>query len=621
MNKKELCCFEELGKDNIYMKGFLGKLYMRQACSGCIFAKHERYADFTLGDFWGVWDMMPELYDERGVSVVLTNNRKANNFWKELREGMGVCQEIDIQTAYNSNSVFSQPHYAHKNRNLFFELLNKKERNFMQLTKDLLGISKVGILTFHYNYNYGANLQAYALMKSIETLGYSVEIIDYVPSEFRLDYDRNTSFASFRNLFLKRTKSINTEEDWESVNAQFDRFIVGSDQIWRSWDSQEILMFTKYFLSFVFGKKSLISYAPSFGVDTFVADLGTINLVKLLLKRFDAVSVREESGIQVLKNVFDINAEWVLDPTLLLNVNEYEKIIESEDSIPNVDDYIACSFLGDKEQVILDCQGVVSLTAVKNSALDVIDINREEAAHNSVANWLREIKNSKLVITNSFHCMVFAIIFQKDFFCLARDFGGNSRCLNLLSKLGISNRFFDSIEELDKMMCASPPIEYSIVNSCLIFEREKSMTFLKRSLELPLTEKRRVYSERLSIEKLELNTVRNANLLNTLQASLDTLQTSLDNKQGELNSLVQSVKLLSDTLMTNINCLENELCDIKLINEKLENSLKNVDENIKESNERFEYWLNSVDFSVNKLKEKRFSNRMKKLFERLKIKK
>jgi hypothetical protein len=168
---------------------------------------------------------------------------------------------------------------------------------------------KIGILTFHHsNYNYGAVLQAFSIYKLIESLGYESYIINYVPEPptFRKKFAAfivailGLEFRKFRKKNIQRIlPKTNEFNELKKLNELLDGFVVGSDQVWRY--RKDVQSMFRYYLDFVDENKTKIAYAASFGVDHWEADEKITADVKKLIHRFQAVSVREETGVEICK--------------------------------------------------------------------------------------------------------------------------------------------------------------------------------------------------------------------------------------------------------------------------------------------------------------------------------
>lgn len=369
---------------------------------------------------------------------------------------------------------------------------------------------KTAILTFQNSDNFGALLQAYALQSVIEKLGQECTILDYHSpnKDYRLlAFKPNLSLRSnlvniyllpvklkkrkdanqFRKKYLNISKKkYNTSSALHEDIRLWDKFIAGSDQIW----NYENTKFDKtYFLDFVSDNK--YSYAASFGVseipdslqdgiDGYLPKKYPLNKeYAKLLGEFDGISVREEEGKGIVQELLNKNADVVLDPTLLLDNNDWETIIglRSHDN-----PYILVYSLFNSESMY---KKIYKLSKEKGIPVKLIYGNGKkvkkygfEIVRPNVIDFVKLYQNATLIITDSFHGTVFSINFRNNFF--AYDAGANnfSRISSILKKLGLQNRIISdqssiSIEE---------NISYDSVHQKLEVERQNSLNFLKKIL-------------------------------------------------------------------------------------------------------------------------------------------
>lgn len=473
--------------ENIFFKGFLRNLFLRKSCGCCRFANMNRSGDFTLADFWGIQKLNKKLDNFQGTSLVLSNTPKAEKVLEECRNGFAKLQKVPLEKAVRRNKVLYQSLKANPARDIFFsefagqnisELTAAKlyKDEYHQLLNNKADDKKVGIMNFHYsNTNFGAVMVPYALSEVLKKYGYQPEIINYIP---KFKADKNEVFETFREKCLNRTFICRTVRDLEIVSKNFRRFVTGSDQVFR-WHGNG-----KYLFNYVSGPANIISYAGSFGKDKYE---GTdIAYVKKLFKRFDAISVREKSGVDVLKDKFDADATWVLDPTLLLGSEDYEKIIKKENVVTPDKKYIGYMFLNNNINE-------ASFAHLKNEH-ELINCLKTNGKFHNVGQWLNYIKNCDYFITDSFHGCVFATIFKKQFVCLSRKKGGNSRLESLFERLGINpQRFYTQIQDVT-FKAFDEKIDYNLVEERLRKAQKESLDFLLASLKMPL-----VYKERLNI--------------------------------------------------------------------------------------------------------------------------
>ena len=222
-------------------------------------------------------------------------------------------------------------------------------------------IMKIGILNMQYgNYNYGAVLQAAALADTLNKMGCEVEHINFLAKSSPTIRQRlaigtrlraikryllkllgksfpqvkitgNEVFEEFRLKWLERTpSSFLYSKDLKKHKFNYDAVVVGSDQVWRWRYLRKNI--TAFFFDFISSPTKKIAYAASFGLDYFELDKNNTitKKIKNLINQFSAISVREHSGVKICKEVFDVNAVQVIDPTLLAGVEFFDKIIETE---------------------------------------------------------------------------------------------------------------------------------------------------------------------------------------------------------------------------------------------------------------------------------------------------
>jgi len=380
---------------------------------------------------------------------------------------------------------------------------------------------KVGILTLSHsdNKNYGALLQSYALYSMVKTLGHQPYIINWIfHSKMTLSfadircsskkqylylclrrflgvklgyfirkissYYGNKPFKNFSNQFLPNKTFKVSHHNLADLNNEIKTFIVGSDQVWRYKEPLDLYAF---FLDFVTESNRKISYAASFGIDKWNEAPNEVTVkVRNLIKRFDFISVREFSGVDICENVFDVKAQFVLDPTLLLSVNHYRPIFESEsDADLSNKDYLACMILDSKSSnsLCLSLNKMISLPAISIRGEDINIFSLTFIKYNSIARWLNYIRNARFIVTDSYHCAIFCIIFRKKFAVILHKKRGTTRIESLLSLINLKDRLFNNEEELLKSEIWTQDIDYVQVEIILDRERQKSIEFLTNALK------------------------------------------------------------------------------------------------------------------------------------------
>lgn len=333
---------------------------------------------------------------------------------------------------------------------------------------------KIGIITIHRIYNYGSVLQAYALQEVISKLGFGVEIIDYLyPNSSHqnlvMDESLNTykedfkgklcrlffkaAFAlqlfrqhkniqNFIKLYLKLTPmQYRTPEELEKNISTYDVYVTGSDQIWNP-------RYTGGDASFFFGfMKSVkkVSYSSSFGISNIPKQYRS--KYSGYLRDFSSISVREKSGISIVRNLINREAKLVLDPTLLLDVSTWNKIA----AFPkNKGKYILCYFLNytfnafpyaDDLAEFVSEETKLPLVHVARPPQKLMNRHSSFIVSASPEEFLGLVSNAELVLTTSFHGTAFAINYNKPVYAIVQNQTSiDSRLVDLMQSVGLSSR-------------------------------------------------------------------------------------------------------------------------------------------------------------------------------------
>ena len=260
---------------------------------------------------------------------------------------------------------------------------------------------------------------------------------------------------------------------------QIDAVIVGSDQVWRLDYSGKVGL--NFFLDIKINRKiKKISYAASFGRDYW--NENTLNTIKVrkLLKKFDAISVREETGVNICANVFGVDAKWLIDPTLLINKQDYVKIIIQEKEAMKRGQlfYYFLDETDEKINFALDCAKKLAYSSYSFEMLiDVLGNNKV----GKVSSWLRCFMDAKFVITDSFHGCVFSIIFNKPFIAIGNIERGLSRFESLLRLFDLEEcLILNTLESNFKLL--EKKFNFDSINSILTYERQKAQKFFNEEL-------------------------------------------------------------------------------------------------------------------------------------------
>ena len=265
----------------------------------------------------------------------------------------------------------------------------------------------------------------------------------------------------------------------------FEAFIVGSDQVWRPKYSSCL---SNYFLDFTQGLPvKRIAYAASFGTDEWEFTREQTSECSRLLKQFNAVSVREASGVQMCKHYFDVDAEHLIDPTMLLEKEDYINIVNAENETCHQGNIM--TYFLDKNQMkesisyelCKRLNGSLFSVAPEKRYCDVGPKGIDQCVFPSLASWLRGFMDADYIVTDSFHGVVFSIIFNKPFIAIANKERGLSRFISLMKMFELESRLIYSSDDLTDDII-NQKIDFAKINTIKEREREKALLFLEKAL-------------------------------------------------------------------------------------------------------------------------------------------
>ena len=342
---------------------------------------------------------------------------------------------------------------------------------------------KIAILTQPLGHNYGGILQAYALQSYLKKIGNDVVTINRKKPEIPniSNKTKATNFVKFcigkfrgininkdgkcvfSNLYNFIDKNIEITELFENDNELIEHFkkntydlvVVGSDQVWRPKYSPSIGTFFGDFCEKLNYNPKIISYSASFGVDNWEYTKDQTNKYKELIKKFDAVSVRESSAITLCNKYFNVDAEQNVDPTLLLDKNMYEKLITIKTNrFKNkvlsyiLDPQESKQLIGNTISEMLNKELIHLMPQKKSLISRIYDVNPEQ--YPQVEEWIQAFRDSSFVVTDSFHGCVFSIIFNKPFIAVGNLERGLSRFQSLFTMFNLNERLVSSLSEITK---------------------------------------------------------------------------------------------------------------------------------------------------------------------------
>ena len=368
---------------------------------------------------------------------------------------------------------------------------------------------RIGIITLPLHTNYGGILQAYALQTVLERMGHDVRLVEERRGPLRLPlwkaplsygkrivknlagkpmpvfYEQKVNredpvTRQHTDKFIGKYINRRVVESFADIReGDFDAIVVGSDQIWRPMYFHGI---EHAYLDFAEGWTiRRVAYAASFGTDEWEYTARQTRRCGALLRGFDAVSVREASGVGLCREHFGVEARQVLDPTMLLTAADYMKLVEAA-ATPASPGTLLCYILDETPAKAALAGRIASERALVpfrvNSRVEDICAPLAERIQPPVEQWLRGFMDAEFVVTDSFHACVFSILFGKPFIAIGNAGRGLSRFVSLLGMFGLEDRLITDISFIPN----SKSIGNNSVCMCLDGQREKSMDFLMTNI-------------------------------------------------------------------------------------------------------------------------------------------
>ena len=338
-------------------------------------------------------------------------------------------------------------------------------------------MKKVGIITFQNANNYGAVYQAFALKKTVEKLGHAVSVINYDSPSMGLKSIQQKHFKGFIDTHLNLTKEYMAKQEIETTG--FDAVISGSDQVWNPYLTGNDMT---YFLDFLGEDIKKVSYAASIGLNGELF-MKYKDVFEKYVPSFSGISLREETHVEYIQSIVeDKEVIASVDPSLLLTSKEYLEMLGVPDNRSEEFIFVFSYALDPK---MYDFANMLSL----KSGYKIVSIspytsgsfvNGSKVLNNvTPVEWIELFNKAKLVITDSFHGMMFSIVFNKPFYAYAPNRSNVARVKDILKKLGLEDRKMTGITNVADVVWE---MDYTKVNQILKKEREKSIEYLKKQL-------------------------------------------------------------------------------------------------------------------------------------------
>ena len=449
-------------KDNLFYRGFFEHLFLNEACYSCKYTNLQRPADITIGDFWGIEYKDSDMNDEKGTSLLIVHTSKGQNIIDKYSDKFKKFKTFDIQCAIDGNQRLQLPSERNLNNTRFIKDLQKIPilKNIKQnLCPKYEGVIK----NFWACANFGATLSAYALQQYFQERGKDYYLLKTYPPK---DFTR-----PFAEKYLKTTHLVSSKLQYEELNRNVDNFVIGTDQVLRPLIIEYNLA-TDLFGYTSFNKKR-ISFSGSFGM-MYLEDMRWVNRLKYdrLIKRFDYISTREISGIDICKKEFNINAECIIDPVFLIDKNKWHQI--APDTKDKYKDKIVCYMLRADDET----KKLQEYLRRKYNKDVIMLVNKELP----IDEFLSAIRDAYAVITNSFHGTCFSLIFNKKVLGITNSACGDSRFASLIEMFGIGKLTVKNMDEIYELEELFSEYDFNIFLSVLEKERKKAEVWFEKAI-------------------------------------------------------------------------------------------------------------------------------------------
>lgn len=477
---------------NKWLDLFLEGIMNRECCSSCHYAQKKRIGDITLGDFWQIHRWDETCNDWKGTSLVLINDNKGEVLYSNIQDKLKLNKKASLDFAAKYNGQLVRPNKKAEGRKYFFKHLEKDGYHKAWWYGHKWRYD-VGLVGWWFAANYGSVLTYYALGRILEDMGL-LPIMIRIPKVDGTGWENITQKSiEFVQKYFPVSKP-RKFEDMHECNQFCDAFMLGSDQLWVSFYNN--MVGYTFFLDFADESKHKVAYATSIGRAQYEGSEEDKQIVRTLLKRFDAISVRESSGVEICKNEFDVEAVRMLDPVFLCDTKYYDLLAENS-KIKREYPYLLCYILDpteEKRQAIrllekkYGMKSIVILDIKTFQACSQLWINENIVYDVGIDEFIYFIKNCRYMITDSHHGACFAIIYHKNFVAIANARRGKTRFESLFNLLKIEEFLIEEGELLDQILDI-PDVDYLSVDEILTNERRKSGEWLKWALEPGNSEK------------------------------------------------------------------------------------------------------------------------------------
>ena len=514
---------------SVYMQSFLQDINLRASCFQCQYSRLPRQGDMTIGDLWAAGSLNLSFDYRKGVSIVLLNNEKGMNLFHDtlskssykyyLQELYGKYTEKKCDKRFLNGNIFS-PSTCNSNvmkRKEFFN--NCADKKFECAVHATLHKFDVGLILYMSD-NYGSIATNYALYRTINAMGKKAAVLDNWGREMGIHS------ANFARNNMNLTGDFIEIGDGQAANQCFETFVIGSDITWdwRLNQSDRLLKFLM--LGFADENKRMISYGASFGAAKKEEDISEElrSLGVYYLKRFDAISVREDYGVDMCRDLFGVQAKQVVDPVLLCDKKIWSEL-SAKSQLKFDEEYLLAYILDptpDKRQIVLEAAQNLNkkLVVILDQELNIEGNRRvmnmdEKVVRPEFVDWLAYFQHAGYVLTDSMHGACFSILFTKKFVVIKNRSKGRFDSLEKLT--GCSDLFYEDSKLLLGKTDVFIEIDYDAVYKQIESRRMESLQWLRSVLDIEVKSKGSSESTGLMLQLYE-SMCAQRDLLNKIKA-------------------------------------------------------------------------------------------------------